>query len=363
MIIGIDGRYAEGDLVGVGKYIKCLALGLAESGEKVVIYYSKQPKYSIKDKNITTKILRTRNRYWFEQILLPNSLKRDQVSIYHATGNVGVPILKSIPCVLTIHDLIPLVFSNYFMYSKLPMLSRLSFMFRQYSSAILARKIIAVSKSTKREVLKILKISDSKVTVVYSGTSSFRSANTIPANLKSKKYILNNGGIADRKNIDKLIKAFAKITNKFPEYKLVITGENNVLVKGLTTISRNYGIEDKVVFTGYVNDSTMTKLIKASACICYPSFYEGFGFPVVEGFAAGVPVITSNTSSLAEVGGKAAMLVNPHKTSEITNALLNVLTDKNLRKFMTKQGKKEAEKYNWNNAVDKTLSVYTSTLK
>jgi hypothetical protein len=108
MIIGFDGRYAEGKLVGVGKYIKYLLLELDKLGVKCVIFYSKSPEIEIKGENIRSVILNSTNRYIFEQILLPIALKHEKVDLYHALGNLGVPLFCPVPTILTVHDIIPL---------------------------------------------------------------------------------------------------------------------------------------------------------------------------------------------------------------------------------------------------------------
>ena len=135
MRIGFDGRYAEGDLVGVGKYIKALVMGLDELGVECVIFYSKKPKYLIAGRNTKSIVLPKSNRITFEQIFIPIALKKYQIDIYHATGNMGIPLFSNVKSVLTIHDLIPLQYENYFSYSKFPFLSRL-FLHLTYLSRI-----------------------------------------------------------------------------------------------------------------------------------------------------------------------------------------------------------------------------------
>src|SRR5579859_4888860 len=149
MKIGIDGRYAQDDLVGVGNYIKNLVEGFTNKGYECVIFYSSKPKCKI-DKS-SSIIISTSNRYLFEQIFLPIALIKNNIDIYHCTGNSGLPIFTSVPTVLTIHDLIPLSYKNYFKFSRQPFLSKTLFRLNTKLSCLKAKQIMADSKFVKKE--------------------------------------------------------------------------------------------------------------------------------------------------------------------------------------------------------------------
>ncbi len=346
MIIGIDGRYAEGDLVGVGNYIKDLVEGLLRKNQEIFLFYTKKPKFEIK--GAKPIILPSINRYVFEQILLPQALKEKKIDVYHAAGNWGVPIFSPVPAVLTVHDIIPLEFKNYFKYAKFPLLSKISYRFRLLTSCWKAKKIMADSEYTKKCLMRRLKIKEDKISVVPLGAAEIKEGK-LPKELIGQKYILNHGGIDIRKNIEKLIKAFTLVHKEFPDLKLVITGKNPYL---------KLKYDESVIFTGYVDENTLWALIKNASCICYPSLTEGFGMPVLEGFKAGVPVVCSNTTSLPEIAGDAALLVNPLKEKEITEAIGKVLSDQKLAQSMIEKGKKQAKKFTWERTIEKTLEVY-----
>jgi glycosyltransferase involved in cell wall biosynthesis len=348
MKIGIDGRYAEGDLVGVGNYIKNLAEGLVKRKIECFIFYSQKPRYKID--GIKEVILSSLNRYVFEQVLLPLSLKENKIDVYHAVGNWGVPLLSSIPTVLTVHDIIPYEFKNYFQYARFPFISKLSYKFRLLTSCAKAKKIITVSRFVKKELVNKLKINSEKIEVVYSGVKIGKEGK-LPKDLVGQKYILNHSGIDIRKNQQRLIEAFRAVKKKFPDLKLVITGKNPYM---------DLRQDKSIIYTGYVKEDILWALIKNAACICYPSLTEGFGMPVLEGFMAGVPVICSNTTAFPEIAGGAALLVNPYKEKEIAAAMGKILVDKNLAENLIQKGRKRAKEFTWDKAVEKTLKIYES---
>jgi glycosyltransferase involved in cell wall biosynthesis len=163
-----------------------------------------------------------------------------------------------------------------------------------------------------------------------------------------------------RKNLDKLIKAFALVYRNNKNIKLVITGDNKRIKGQLDTMIADLGLGNSVVFTGYVNDRILGAIIKSATLICYPTLSEGFGFPVLEGFAAGVPVISSNTSSLPEVAGKAALLINPKKVNEIAGAIEKVLHGGKSINEMVLKGKARYNMFNWKESVNEYLDLYNS---
>ena len=358
MRIGFDGRYAEGNLVGVGKYIQSLIIELSKLGVECVIFYSNKPEVEIKGKNIKSVILHSENRYLFEQALLPAALKKEKVDLYHATGNVGVPVFCPVPAVLTIHDIIPLEIKDYFSYSPAPFLSKLSYISRLKSSLLKSVRIVTVSNFVKRELVKKMGVPSEKITTIYSGTPNIIKGGKLPKELTGKKYILNNGGIDIRKNLDRLIEAYQVIHKKYPDVYLVITSENSRMKKDLETLTNKRGLSKFVLFTGYVDDKSLTSIVRSSFMVCYPTLSEGFGFPILEGFGNGVPVVSSNTSSLPEVSGSAALLVNPKNVGEIAGAMEKILTDKKLRDRMVLKGKGQYNMFSWAKTAHEYLDLY-----
>ncbi|MCX6704862.1 MAG: glycosyltransferase family 1 protein, partial [Candidatus Woesebacteria bacterium] len=180
----------------------------------------------------------------------------------------------------------------------------------------------------------------------------------LPKVFMGQKYILNQGGIDIRKNLDNLIKAFALVNIKHPDIKLVITGRNLRMKKGLDILVKKMNLQKQVVFVGYVDDGTFAALVKSAVMICYPTLSEGFGFSILEGFGAGVPVISSNTSSIPEIASDAAILVNPESITEIKSATEKVLSDPKLVQKMVLKGREQYNKFSWEKTVNEYLDLY-----
>jgi len=360
MKIAFDARYAQEDLVGVGKYIKYLVTELSGKGIECTLFYSQQPAYKISGENIYSKILPTNNRYIFEQILLPIAFLKEKFDIYHALGNNGIPIFCPIKSVLTVHDVIPLEIKDYFSYSPFPILSKLSYLFRLITSLSLAKKIITVSNYTKNEVINKFWINSKKIYAIHSGSPVLGKVSSLPESLKNKEYILNNGGIDIRKNLDTLIDSFLLVNQKYPKMKLVITGKNDRIQNILQKQIAKLGLTDSVIFTGYITDEKLGAAIKSSKLVCYPTLSEGFGFPILEAFGYGVPVITSNTSAIPEIAGSAAILVDPKNVDELSNAINEGLVNHNLRQKMISEGKKRYNMFNWEKTANEYISLYNS---
>lgn len=356
MIIGFDARYAEGDLVGVGKYIQSLVTGVAESGQTCIVFYSREPK--VKIPGTTAVILNSSNRYHFEQVLLPLALKKYKVDLYHATGNVGVPLFCPVPAILTVHDIIPLEIKYYFSYSPIPFISKISYISRLRSSLYKASKIVTDSLYVKDRLEKKLNVPRGKMQTIYLGSPAIVTPGRLPRSLIGAKYVLNHGGIDIRKNLDRLIEAFALVHRKHGEIKLVITGENKRMRVNLEKLVTKLNLGDSVIFTGYLDDSTLSAVIKSARLICYPTLSEGFGFPVLEGFRFEIPVISSNISSIPEVAGNAAMLINPESVDEITEAVGKVLENPEQAHEMVLKGKAQYNKFNWEKTVNEYLDLY-----
>lgn len=355
MKIGFDGRYATGDLVGIGNYIKNLVEHISMN-QTCVIFYSKKPKYPIEGMNISSVILQTKSDFIFEQILLPISLRKYKINVFHQTGNIGIPIFTCIKSILTVHDLIPLEVKNYFSYSRFPILSKYLYLYRLNSSCLKAKKIVTESAYTKNSLRKI-GINSKKIEVIKLGVNL-----PLKVNYRYIKgdYILNNGGIDIRKNLDQLIKAFDNVHKRKPEYKLVITGLNKEILPKLKELVNKLHLQKTVIFVGYVDDMRLASLLKYAKCLCYPSLNEGFGFPILEAFSYGVPVITSNTSSIPEVAKNASIFINPKNKNQIAEAILTVLNDNKLVDNLRMSGFEKVKEFSWRKTANEYLNLYNS---
>ena len=231
-----------------------------------------------------------------------------------------------------------------------------------------ADAVITISKSAKQDVVEHLGLAPSQVHVVYGGVdSSYRPLpHTVVAETSSsvglvpQEYILSVGTIEPRKNLVRLIQAYHQVRRKFPLLtpKLVHAGMKGWMYQDVLTQVHTLDLEDDVIFLGRVESELLPVLYNGARLFVYPSIYEGFGLPVLEAMACGAPVITSNTSSLPEVAGDAAILVDPYDVTQIAAAMEQMLTDKDQRDTLKQRGLARSAQFTWEATARKTLKVY-----
>lgn len=239
-----------------------------------------------------------------------------------------------------------------------------------------ADKIIAVSESTKQDLIDLYKINTKKIKVIYSGVGEeFRKISvsqfpSFPVSIKNKyhlpdKFVLYFGTIEPRKNIVGLIRAFELLKEKnkdFEEFYLVIAGGRGWLDKKIFKAAKESKYASHIIFTGFVNPEDKVYLYNLAALFVYPSFFEGFGFPPLEAMACGVPTITSANSSLPEVVGDSAIMVDPYDIEELTWAMELVLVDDNLKRELSRRGLERAKMFSWDKCAEETLSLIKSLI-
>ncbi len=308
------------------------------------------------------------------------------VDLFHATEHL-LPRLSAIRTVFTLHDLIFLFHPE----THKPM-NRwfLTLMMPRFLRA--ADAIIAVSECTKRDAVRCYGIPEEKITVIYEGVNPrFRPADPEAIAAVRQKYglperfILYVGTIEPRKNLTALLEAYTALMERPApcalrpatcdlrpatcdlrpatcDLRLMIVGKKGWLYEGFFRKLRELGLEDRVIFTGYVPDEDLPALYSAADLFVFPSLYEGFGLPVLEAMACGVPVVCSSTSSLPEVAGDAALLVPPTDVRALTEAMERALTDERLRARMRARGLERARRFSWERAAQGTLITYRKVL-
>jgi glycosyltransferase involved in cell wall biosynthesis len=299
-------------------------------------------------------------RIVWEQTILPWELQRTQVDLLHAMAFAG-PILSHVPMVVTIYDLSFLRFPEAFRPFNRWYLSQFTKL-----SARRARRLIAISESTRRDVVRYFGVPEDQVDVVYCGVDPwfrpleaeqqerFRRAYALP-----DKYILFLGTLEPRKNLDRLVSAYShwcRAESGVPP--LVIAGARGWYYQTVLDLVRTLGLEDMVVLLGYVPQQDLPSLYSSAQMFVYPSLFEGFGLPVLEAMAAGVPVITSNVSSLPEVAGDAGVLVDPTDVEGLAAAIGSLWRDPDRRRSLSSAGIEQASRFSWSDAAQKTMSVY-----
>jgi glycosyltransferase involved in cell wall biosynthesis len=225
-----------------------------------------------------------------------------------------------------------------------------------------ANRIIVVSENTKKDLVVLYKVAAKKVDVIYSGVGGRE--NILDVETVRKKYnlpdnfILFLGTLEPRKNVEGLIRAFEiyKMTKK-NDYKLVVVGPRGWLYKKILARAGKSPVRDDIKFINYIAPEEKFTFYKLAKLFVYPSFYEGFGFPPLEAARAGTPVIVSTNSSLPEVMGEAALMVDPYNTAEIAKVMAECLSDEKLRGGLILKGKMQAEKFSWRKVTNEFLSL------
>lgn len=287
-------------------------------------------------------------------------LKSLGIDVFHATDHY-IPKFKNIPVIATVHDAIPF-------YKQFVPLKYKAIAHALKKSIISADLVVTPSLYSKEDLVSKIGISPDKIIVIPNGIAKEwydPIDSSVIANVQSdygihKKYIVTIGTIQPRKNIEGVLAAYTMLPDSLRnDYDLVVIGKlgsnSNSQYKLLTNyIHQNKGIR----WLRYVSDSDVHSLIRGASCLCYPSLIEGFGLPVIESFASNVPVLTSNTTSLAEIASNAALTVNPTNFHEISEGLRLILSDSNLRSQMIAKGATESQKYRWHTASAMYISAY-----
>lgn len=307
----------------------------------------------------------------FFSIFWSNSLKSIKPDLLHIPFIFDiyyVSIPDDIKTIVTLYDIIPLLFpGKYFQNEKAETWYK-----QRLEQAKKAAKIITISKSSKKDIEKILKIPSDRIEVIYGGVDENykvvekkETLNVLKKYKINKPYILTVSTHSFHKNTSKIFEVFKEyiISEKNEEMSLVVVGKLAISEeKDWKNQLKKMEIEKRVILTNFVKDREMPALYSGAEVFLFPSLYEGLGLPVLEAFACGTPVITSNVSSLPEVGGDAAVYINPKDSKDIRTSLVKVLKNENLKSQMIKNGFKQARKFSWSRAAEQTLDVYKEVL-
>ena len=274
---------------------------------------------------------------------------------------LGAPLRRDMHTVVTVHDLGYMHFPSSHTRSQ-----RLYLRLSTLWSSRVATQIIAISDATRYDLMRFTGVSPHKVTTIHHGVSAQFQATediTTTATVRQKygidgDYFLYLGTIQPRKNILRLIDAFASIKQSDTRpLHLVIAGKPGWLTQSIEQRATERGVADRVHFIGYVADADRTPLLRGAIGFVFPSLYEGFGMPVLEAMQCGTPVITSTTSALPEVAGDAAILVNPGDTDAIAAAMMQLANDTQLHDDLRRRGLARAQHFTWDRCAEQTLRV------
>lgn len=313
-----------------------------------------------------------RNRWW-ENVMLPSYLKNQSIDLFFSPAYALTmqprlqhvfPFLPPLTTklVVTIHDVIGLVMPEMFTWKM-----RLWLRVFTSNAARVAHRIIVISQTTKNDVVRYTGCPPDRISVIYNSVDErFRPREDMRERQRVQKkynlpdtFILYVGNIEPRKNLPTLAQAYSLLPEPVKQnYPLVIAGGLGWKTGPILESLKQYDSNDTIILAGYIEDEDLPTLYNLATLFVYPSLYEGFGYPVLEAMACGIPVITSNRASLPEVAGDAAILVDPLDAKFLAREMERVLLDGALRKELQKKGLQRAAQFSWRQNAEETLELF-----
>jgi len=364
MLIGYDGRFITKKTTGNGIYATRLieALSLVDDHNYYRVYMADQDARATLElsKNVEIRAMHSLHRSAWLRVpfLFPWELHRRPVDIFHA--HYTVPTWIRTKVVLTLHDFFWVIHPEHFISWK-----RIPLTWIVKRSVAHADRILVGTSFMQRETVEYFKVPEGRVKVIpygidvrfFSTTSEEQRAQLRKKYAIEGPYILAVGDIHPRKNLGRLLEAFIALP-RHHDTKLVLVGKPIWKVGDLFGRIKRAGLEDRVVATGYVPDEDMPGLYQGAEVFCYPSLYEGFGFPILEAMASGVPVAASETTSCPEVGGPAALYFDPLRVESIAESISRILTSPELRSKQIEVGSVWVRRFSWEETARRTAEVY-----
>jgi glycosyltransferase involved in cell wall biosynthesis len=345
---------------GVHQLIKSLVPALAkQKGDDELFVIYNQEKFKGLAPNCPEIIIKGNNRIWWDFFSLPKILHKLKIDAAIFPKNI-IPFFTNCPSYAIIHDL------AYFdqKLNAYPFLDTAYMKTMIPNSARRATGIFAVSENTQKDIVRLTNCDPKKITVTYEAADKiYRSItdtsclNTIRQKYKlPDNFILYVGSLSPRKNIVRLLNAFSQICQRIP-HSLILTGSKSWKDSTVYHTMQELNLGDKIQQLGYVEPEDMPVLYNLASVYVYPSLYEGFGLPVLEAMQCGCPVIASNATSLPEVAGDAAVLVDPIDTTAIAQSIYRVLSDSKLREELVYAGFQQTKKFSWEKCANTMLNI------
>ena len=351
MKIGIDIRSTlKKTKTGIGRYTIDLisALGEIDTTNQYALYSKKKV---LDFKRRLPKLPATNFSHCIDYFNKgPGNLLSD-VRVFH-TSSYDLEKPKTSSLVVTIHDVIHKAYPEGHTPRTVEEIDR-----KLKDILPKADSLVADCHNTKSDLIKFYGVSESKITVIYPGVKPF-----VKGQYKDRTsdIILFVGTLEPRKNIDGVIKAFTLIKEKYRiPHKLYIVGMKGWSFEKIFEAFERSKFKKDIIIKGYVSDEELSGLYNKAQVFVYPSFYEGFGLPIIEAFSAGVPVVTSKSSSCGEIAGDSALLVDPYDHEQIGEALYCIIQDKALRENMAKKGFKRAKEFTWKKTAKEFVRLFT----
>jgi len=370
MKVAIVSSFMDGRRTGVGNYTYNLVKGLQKIGkgkDLILVHFAKSPEETYKEsKEVVVRKLPSKLT---EMLSLPSTLHRMSCDVVHFPAFTGSQLraysATRVPIVLTVHDLTPILFPE-----AHPTKSGLLWGKAFRSCAKFVSHWIAVSENTKNDLTSVLNVNPDNITVVPEAADERFKPITDKEEIKryvfehyglQTPFILYVGTLEPRKNIPSLLKAFSILRERGYPHKLVLIGGKGWKYEEIFSTIDELKLENQIAIPGYVQDQDMVYFYNLADLFVYPSLYEGFGLPPLEAMSCGAPVITSSKSSLPEVVGDAALLVDPLDVDALAVAIESVLANKELRTELSERGLKRAKFFSWEKTAEQTWSIYAET--
>jgi glycosyltransferase involved in cell wall biosynthesis len=360
MKVGLDVSVAGINQAGTGLYATQLAGALSQltTTDRFEFLSVRQRQQMSAPKTLHTRLATLYRDLVWMHLLLPLGARRAGVDLLHMPAGIS-PVQAPCPVVLTIHDTVAFGMSG-----TLPSWQRRYFRAFGPRSARRAARIITDSDHSKREIIAQFGVPADRIRVVHLAASPhFRQVPVEQVADARRRYglerfILCVGTVEPRKNLERLLEAFAVLRRGGCSRQLVHAGPAGWMGTGVARAVQRLGLRDSVRFLGQVPLADLVALYNAADVFVYPSLQEGFGLPVLEAMACGCPVVTSNVSSLPEVAGDAAVLLDPLRSEAIAEAIRSVLADPALSSNLGRRGRVQASRFSWQRCAQETLNVY-----
>ena len=297
---------------------------------------------------------------------IPRGLKAQKVDVFHGLDHIGVPLFSKVGrYVVTIHDVIPLLWPQFVTRKHRFVVAVACRRLRQQADLV-----IVPSVATKDDVVRILQIAPERIAVIPWGCDERFQPQGVPERMVMAqrkyglpaRYLLFVGTLEPRKNLTTLLQAYAMLRTQRcdEELKLVVVGRKGWLYEEIFEAVSRLALQQDVIFTDFVADEDLPDLYRGARLMVFPSLYEGFGLPILEAMASGVPVVASNTSSMPEVAGEAALMIDPRDPGAMAEAMARVLADDQLRTAMIRRGIARVQRFTWGSVAEQTLALYAS---
>ncbi|MGE5446107.1 MAG: glycosyltransferase family 4 protein [Ignavibacteriales bacterium] len=368
MRIGLDARNLMPRINGLGRHVYPIITHLAKLDDENEYIIIKRPEYK-------SKIVDKEN---FREVSVPcdpsslrncligfreiNDLRLD---IYHCLFHFLPGRIKAQKIMVTLHDLIwvdypKLAFNGFFRQKIVEYYGKI-FIKRAVTKSDI---IVAISEHTKEHALRRYNLSAETIHVIRNGIDldyfNKIALSEVPEEHRKRGYIFSIGHTKPYKNIPRLIHAFKLISDEFLDIDLMVVGRGDYLIK-LKNLVAEYGLEKRVIFTGYLPDEVMIPLFKNALFLAFPSLIEGFGAPLLEAMALRCPILSSNIPVIEEIGGDAYEKINPHSAEDIAKGMRKLLSFKDYRDYLRDKGYERAKLFSWEESAKKLLALYKGT--